>query len=256
MNKPLFIANWKMNLNLSAQENLVDGILKQTILPDVDVVVCPSYTNIPYVSSKIKNTKIDLGAQDVSWVDKGSMTGEVSAEMLADFGVKYVVVGHSERRGKMGETEEQVNAKVTACLKNNLTPIICVGETLEEKQVGQTDLRIETQVSTALKNIKLEKNQSIIIAYEPIWVIGTGQVVDVGVAEHEAKVIKSAVHDCLHGLDREIDELVTVLYGGSVASENVADFISENIRGVLVGGASLEANEFGKIIKALSGQSS
>ena len=256
MRKPLFIANWKMNLNLSAQEHLVDGIIKQVIPSDLDVIVCPSYTNIPYVSQKIKNINIALGAQDVSWVDKGSMTGEVSADMLVDFGVEYVIIGHSERREKMGETEKQVNEKVIACLKNNLIPIICVGETLEEKQAGQTDSKIERQVSTALKNIKLNKNQSIIIAYEPIWVIGTGKVVDASVAEHEAKVIRSVVHDCLHDLGRETDDLVTVLYGGSVASDNVNDFLSNIIRGVLVGGASLEVDEFGNIIKALSGQSS
>jgi len=254
MHKPIFIANWKMNLNLSEQKNLLAGIVKQNFSDKVDMVVCPSYTNIPITAKEIKNTSIALGAQDVSWVNKGSMTGEVSADMLKDFGVKYVVVGHSERRGKIGETNEMVNAKVKACLDNNLIPVICVGETAEQHQYNQTDDIIEQQVSTALAGIVLQPYQSIIIAYEPVWVIGTGHVVDAEIAEHEAQVIKNIVYDCCSASDREVDDLVTVLYGGSVNSENVADFISANIRGVLVGGASLEVDEFTGIATVLAGQ--
>ncbi len=253
MRKPLFIANWKMNLTVDQNKALVDNIFQLSCInKNVDVVVCPSYTNIPMVSNLVKNSSIVLGAQDVSWEEKGSMTGEVSPRMLQDFSVNYVIVGHSERRGKMGETDEMVNKKVKACLNNNLIPVICVGETGDERREGKTDQVIIRQISKALYNIDLRTVKSIVIAYEPIWVIGTGRAVNAQEAEHVTRVINGVIHDLCHIAGCNMEDFVTILYGGSVTSDNVRYFVKENIDGVLVGGASLEAQEFCNIIKALS----
>ena len=253
MPKPLFIANWKMNLTVDQNKALVNDILQLSCMNNnVDVVVCPSYTNIPMVAGFVKNSSIILGAQDVSWEEKGSMTGEVSPRMLQNFDVEYVIVGHSERRGKMGETDEMVNKKVKACLDSNLIPVICVGETADERREGQTDQVIIRQISKALYNVDLRTVKSIVIAYEPIWVIGTGRAVNAQEAEHVACVIKGVVHDLCHIAGCNMEDFLTILYGGSVTSDNVKYFVKESIGGVLVGGASLEAQEFCDIIKALS----
>lgn len=252
LHKPLFIANWKMNLDREGTEELLDAIKRDCkFSPKVTTVVCPSFVNIPQVAGGLGKTPLRMGAQDVSWQESGSLTGEVSPLTLRDYGVEYVLVGHSERREHLGETDEMINGKIKACLSHDIIPVLCVGETFEERQEGKKDHVIRRQVEKALAGVKFDKHHSLCIAYEPVWVIGSGQAVDPKEAAHTAEVIKQEVFDQFHTLGKSGDELVTILYGGSVQADNVASFITGTIRGVLVGGASLTAATFCDLLERL-----
>lgn len=252
MNQILIIANWKMNLTLSESGELAEAILKQKAgWPEekATVILCPSFEALGQVREKLKGqTAVALGAQNCFWEETGAFTGEVSPRVLPELGCGYVIVGHSERRHNLGETDQQVNAKVRVALKQGLVPIVCVGETFAERQEGQKDFVVMEQVKKALDGIKLLKEDQLIIAYEPVWVIGSGQAVDPAEAEHTSRVIRQVLLDNYETDD--IKDKVKIIYGGSVNPANVKSFVSQpTISGILVGGASLEAAKFVELIK-------
>lgn len=245
----IIIANWKMQLDVEEsikQAKLLKDLVKENkIKEDIEIVICPDFLSLNEVGKTIKNSNIFLGAQDGFYIEKGSYTGEISMKELSDLNCKYVILGHSERR-KMGEKDEEINKKVISALEYDLIPIVCVGETFNERRNGLKDNVIMHQVYQALKDIELKQNQSIIIAYEPVWVIGSGQVIDPQEASHTSLVIKQSILDVLE----EGHNNTRVIYGGSVKAENVNQFTKlVNIDGTLVGGASLKASEFIELIK-------
>lgn len=253
MSKKYFIANWKMNLSRSAQEKLSSELVEKKCFTHAGVtnIICPSYVHIPHVAEKLSKQSVHIGAQDVSWESAGAMTGEVSPEMLKDYGVEYVIIGHSERRHSMDENEQMVSAKVAAAIREGLIPIICVGETFEQRKNNQTDSVLVQQVTSALSEAKITHSNQFIIAYEPVWVIGTGQAVALADALHAIAVVRHTVRDVLHGKVGDLESGIAVLYGGSVTVVNIKEFIHEDINGVLVGGASLKAEECCGMVQAL-----
>ncbi|MEA2097474.1 MAG: triose-phosphate isomerase [Patescibacteria group bacterium] len=247
-NKPIFIiANWKMNpVSFSEVDNLIKTIkkgIKES--KNVKVIICPPAVYI----SKIKtNTSFDLGIQDVSWEDKGAFTGEISAVMAKNLKIKHIIIGHSERRKYLNETDEMVNLKIKAALRNNLKLVLCVGETLKEKQRDEVSEVITRQIEKALKNISKFKiqNSKFKIAYEPIWAIGTGEIPLVDDVMSINLLIKKTISNLY---DRKTAEKIPVLYGGSVNSKNAFDFVDKTgMDGLLIGGASLNASEFVRIV--------
>ncbi|MCX7778702.1 MAG: triose-phosphate isomerase [Patescibacteria group bacterium] len=257
MKNKIFIANWKMSISLTETENLTKEILaalkKIKNLGNLEIVLCPSFTALPKVGELIKKTEmpICLGAQDVFWEERGAYTGEISVLMLKELGVKYIIVGHSERRNYLKEDDEMIHKKVKVILNHGLIPILCVGEKFEERQIGQKDFVIIQQVSAALDGIHFDEKNQIVIAYEPVWVIGSGQAVEPTEAEYTHRVIKQRLIDFLP-IDF-IENNVRIIYGGSVEQNNVSDFLEqENVDGVLVGGASLKTDEFLSMIKKFS----
>ena len=257
MKKIYLIANWKMQLNKSDSVRLAVEICKSALVPkrtlvgeNIQVVICASDVYISDVARKIKGSKIKLGAQNVFYHEKGSYTGEVSIIQLKELAVEYVIIGHSERREYLHETDEDVNRKVKIVLDNNLIPIICVGETMQERRDGKTDLVLIRQVSKALQDVKLD-NKKLIIAYEPVWVIGSGQAVNPKEAEHAAQVIK---YNLLENFSEEvINNNINIIYGGSVDADNINSFLEISlISGALVGGASLSADKFLNIMNKIT----
>ncbi len=244
-----------MQLLNSEAEDLANSLKHKDIktLKQIELILCPSFTALSNVGKIISGSGIKLGAQNVFYHEKGAYTGEVSPLQLKETGVEYVIIGHSERREYLGESDEEVNRKVNICLDNDLIPIICVGETFDERQIGKTDLVLIKQVSRALEDVSVSKEteKKIIIAYEPVWVIGTGQAVKPEEAKHAAQVIK---HTLLDFFDKEIIEKnISIIYGGSVDESNVRDFIEPGLlNGVLVGGASLSIEKFMPLIHQMS----
>ena len=233
-------------------EKLFDQ-LKDLVNERVDIILCPSFTALSSINAllqKFGRGIFKLGAQNVFWEEKGAFTGEISAKMLEEVGCKYAIVGHSERRQNLLETDEMVNKKVKVVLKSNLTPIVCVGETFDERQKGIRDVVVARQTGKALENVELFGTKKIIIAYEPVWVIGTGQAVEPKDAEHSHRIIREALRE-LFPAD-VVERHFNIVYGGSVDSANIKSFIDqEHIDGVLVGGAALKADEFVKMIKQI-----
>ena len=225
MKKNIIIANWKMNLTVKESLKLAEEILSGSASRssgETEVVLCPGFESLHYLKDSLKD-KIGLGAQDCFWEDAGAYTGEVSPKVLKELGCAYVIIGHSERRKHLGETDEQVNRKVYAALRNDLIPIICVGETFEERQRGEKDFVIMRQVAKALAGIKLLSADRLIIAYDPVWVIGSGQAVSPDEAEHASRVIKQVLLDNLGAAPAE---QTRIIYGGSVNPENVGGFLN------------------------------
>lgn len=251
MKKTYLIANWKMQLSNSEAVKLTEE-LKNSITNEnnAEIILCPSFTALSKINEVLKGNPIKLGAQNVWYHEKGQYTGEISPIQLKELGVEYVIIGHSERRQHLKETDEDVNRKAKICLDNNITPIVCVGETFDERRTGQTDLILIRQVSKALEDLQLKNNQNLIIAYEPVWVIGSGQAIKPEDAQHVAQVIQ---HELLNFFDKKItDEQISIIYGGSIDANNVNDFIQPGlIDGVLVGGASLTAEKFLPLINSL-----
>ena len=250
MKKKIIIANWKMNLSDIKAFNLSEQLAKKfKKADDVDVVVCPSYTALGSVFNEIRKTEIRLGAQNCFWQNQGPFTGEISPSILKELGCSYVIIGHSERRGNLNETDLMVNKKVKLALENNLIPIICVGETFDERQVGHKDFKIMEQVNMALEGVSLGEKE-LIIAYEPVWVIGSGQAVEPQEAEHTLQVIHQVIID---NFDPEIyEKQIRLIYGGSVDKDNIKYFMEQSmISGALVGTASLELDTFLSIIEAI-----
>ena len=249
MRKPLIAGNWKMNKTVEEAVKLVTE-LKPMIssITSVDRVVCPPFTALASVSAVLKGSGIGCGAQNLFWEPKGAFTGEVAPNMVAELG-EYVILGHSERRTYFGETDETVNKKLLAAFGVGLTPIVCVGETLEQNQGGKTAEVVSNQVKAGLKGLTAEQAEKIVIAYEPIWAIGTGLAATGEVAE---KVIR----DCIRKPYAEMygekaAQAIRILYGGSMKGANAAEFLGQpDIDGGLIGGASLKAPDFTEIVKA------
>ncbi len=244
MRKPMVAGNWKMNKTVAEARELVSALVP--LVKDMDavsVVLCPPAISILPVHALLAGTEIGLGAQNMHWEASGAYTGELAPAMVAEFG-QYVILGHSERRAYFGETDQTVNKKVLAAQANGLTPIICVGESLEENEAGQTEAVVSKQIKAGLAGVSAD----LIIAYEPIWAIGTGRAATAELANNTIKVIRGILAE-LFGA--ETAEEIRILYGGSVKGANAAEYFSESdIDGALVGGASLKADEFAKIAAA------
>jgi triosephosphate isomerase len=247
MRKPLMVGNWKMNKTVSEAVNIVKA-LKSAVadVSDVEILVCPAFTSLYEVNNEVKGSNINLGAQNLFWETKGAFTGEISTAMIRDAGCSYVIVGHSERRQYFGETDETVNKKTKAALAADITPIVCVGETLKEREDNITFDVIEKQVRDGLAGITLQQASLVVIAYEPVWAIGTGKTA----TPDQAQEVHSFIRKICAQMHEESAEKVRILYGGSVNSGNVSDLMKKSdIDGGLVGGASLEAESFTKLIK-------
>ncbi len=253
---PLIAGNWKMNLNHLEAIALVQKVafaLPEKYFSKVEVAVIPPFTDIRSVQTLIDGDKLLLkhGAQDVSEHESGAYTGDVSGPMLAKLGCSYVVVGHSERREHHAETDEVVNRKVRAVLKNDMTPILCVGEALEVRESGGHVEHCTTQLLNALKGLKAEQVRQAVVAYEPVWAIGTGKVATADDAQEVCGAIRKALAD---KYGNEIAEEVRVLYGGSVKSSNIGELVGQSdVDGALVGGASLNGDEFAKLSAMAAG---
>jgi len=220
-------------------------------IEDVDIVVCPSYTLLAYLADALETSNILIGAQDVYWQDEGAFTGEVSPVMLKDIGCKFVIIGHSERRLYFGETNESVNNKIKASLRHNLTPIVCVGETLSQRESNETFKVLDDHIENGLKDITDTDILKIVIAYEPVWAIGTGK----NATPQQAQEAQKYIRDLLRKMyNDDIADTVRIQYGGSVKPENIAELMSQSdVDGALVGGASLKIETFAEIVKKAAG---
>ncbi|MFB0566821.1 MAG: triose-phosphate isomerase [Candidatus Aminicenantaceae bacterium] len=248
-NERSFIAgNWKMHKNIAEAVSLVDNIKEAANeLAEAEIVVIPPFTALAEVRKTLEGSSIKLGAQNLFWEEKGAYTGEISPPMLQDAGCQYVVIGHSERRQYFGETDETVNKKVKAALTYKLNPIMCIGESIEEREQEKTIEKVETQINTGLEGLEKENMRQIIIAYEPIWAIGTGLTATPAQAEEVHSFIRDKL---VEKYGNEIASYAIILYGGSVKPENTYSLLKEkNINGALVGGASLKADSFIQITK-------
>ena len=247
--KTIIAGNWKMNKTASETKKFAEELKR--LLPRTkwcDIVVCVPSVNIPAAMKAFKDLRVSIGAQNVFYEKNGAYTGEVSADMLKDLGVKYVIIGHSERRQMFGETDFSVNKKVIAALEADLHPIICVGETLEQRELGVTMELIALQVKSALAGVPAEKARKCVIAYEPVWAIGTGKTATAQQAAEVCTFIRATIR---HLYGARIARSVTVQYGGSMKPANARELLAElDIDGGLIGGASLDAGQFIEIINA------
>ena len=252
MNKSLrravIAGNWKMNNNRIQTKELLTALIPLVKNAGCEVVCCVPFTNLETAVSMTKGTNIKIGAQNVHFEPKGAFTGEVSADMLVEIGVEYVVVGHSERRQYFGETDETVNKRVKAALAAGLNVILCVGEVLAQREQGVTEELVAMQVKIALGGVTREELQKVIIAYEPVWAIGTGKTATADQAEEVCAVIRATVAT-LYG--KEAAEKTTIQYGGSMNAQNAEELLSKpDVDGGLIGGASLKAPDFAAIVGA------
>jgi triosephosphate isomerase len=253
MRTPLVAGNWKMNKTVVEARDLV-AVMKTPLseIVDVEKVLCPAFTALTAVAALLGDTDIGLGAQDMHWEEKGAFTGEVAPNMVKEY-CRYVIIGHSERRAYFGETDETVNKKVSTAIKFGLTPIVCVGETLDQYESGLTAEVVRRQIKNGLAGIDSANAAKIVIAYEPVWAIGTGKASSGENANNvHQKVIRPALSE-LFGEDGA--QSIRILYGGSVTASNASEFFAyADIDGALVGGASLKPDEFVAITKAISGR--
>jgi triosephosphate isomerase len=245
--KPFIAGNWKMNLDRASALALAEGLVREAAnVEGVDLAVCPPSVYLDAVGRAIAGSKIALGAQNVYPKPNGAYTGEISIAMLKDLGCRYVILGHSERRHILGETDDEINEKVHAALEGGLIPIVCVGELLEEREAGQTLEVIRRQFDGSLAGLSNEQMKQIVIAYEPVWAIGTGKVATPEQAEEVHLDLRKILQE---RYNREVAEAVRIQYGGSVKADNAADLLAQpNIDGALVGGASLKVDQFMGII--------
>ena len=246
MRKPIIAGNWKMNNNIEESLKLVQDIKDIELNKDVEAVLCVPYTDLKDVKRAIKDTDIKLAAQNMHWEESGAYTGEISPKMLNEIGVDYVLIGHSERRQYFNETDETVNKKVLSSLNHKIYPIICVGETLEEREGNKEKQIVKDQVTKALKDVDKNSIKNIVIAYEPIWAIGTGKTA----SSDQANEIIGFIRQIVGELYTENEsEAIRIQYGGSVKPDNVVELMGKShIDGALVGGASLKADDFAKLI--------
>jgi len=248
MRRPIIAGNWKMHNTGAQGVALVTELAKLTAdANNVDIVVCPTFTALGTVANALAGTNIHLGAQNMHWEKKGAFTGEITAEMLGDVCCEYVLVGHSERRQYFAETDATVNKKVKAALAAHLIPIMCVGESLEEREAGTTETLVGRQVRLGLEGLTAEQVATIVIAYEPIWAIGTGRMATSDQANDVCAFIRLTVAE-LFG--QGTANKTRIQYGGSVKADNIAELMGKSdIDGALVGGAALDAVGFSKIVK-------
>lgn len=240
--KPIIAGNWKMHKTVFEATDFVKELLTFDITKDMELVVCPTFTSLESVSALLKDSPVNLGAQNVHFESQGAFTGEISPGMLKTIGVDYCIIGHSERRQYFQETDELVNKKVKSVLETGMYPIMCVGETLTERENGDTEKVCKTQTVEGLKGLTAEEIQKVVIAYEPVWAIGTGKSATKEDANETIGYIRSVVEQ-LAGA--EVASVIRIQYGGSVKPENIAEYMSmEHIDGALVGGASLTVKSF------------
>ncbi|AJY75042.1 triose-phosphate isomerase [Paenibacillus beijingensis] len=247
MRKPIIAGNWKMFKTVSEAVSFFSEVKGAAEVDGVESVICAPYTTLPALVEAAKGTSIAIGAQNLHFEDNGAFTGEISGVMLSDLGVKYVIVGHSERRAYFAETDEIVGKKVHAAFKHGLTPILCVGEKLEEREAGETKNVCKVQTEAAFQGLSAEQAAQVVIAYEPIWAIGTGK----SSTSEDAEDVIAYIREVVKGLyDASVADAVRIQYGGSVKPNNVREYLSQsNIDGALVGGASLEPASYISLVE-------
>lgn len=252
MRRKIIAGNWKMNKTSFEAVDLANSLKRElSDVNEVDIVVCPPFSFLGDVHDVLLDTTVELGAQNLHGEDSGAFTGEVSAPMLKSVGVKYVIIGHSERRQFFGETDETVKIKIRAALRHELIPIVCIGENLKEREENRTWDVLKKQSEGCLSDLTRKEIQAIVIAYEPVWAIGTGKTATSAQAQEAHRYIRDLLAEMY---DEETSTVVRIQYGGSVKPENTKDLVSQNdIDGALVGGASLEAESFVKIVKNCCG---
>jgi len=245
--RPLMAGNWKMNKTATEARDLAAKVIPLVSgVQDRDIVLAPPFTALQTVAETIKGTNVALSAQNVFWEEKGAYTGEISAEMLLDLGCEYVIIGHSERRQYFGETDETVNKKVCLALSKRLHPIVCVGETLQEREAGKAYEIIERQITGAFKGVSAAEMQQVIVAYEPVWAIGTGKTATPAQAEEVHARTRQKISAMFND---DVSAALRILYGGSVTPENVSALMAmPDIDGALVGGASLKPDSFAALV--------
>ena len=263
MRTPLIAGNWKLNKTIAEAQSFIAEFAPLVKDARAEILLCPVFTALTTAKAGAQGTNIGIGAQDMYWKESGAYTGEVSATLLLDAGCTHVLIGHSERRGRFGvaepdlegqaanvfgDSDQSVNKKLHAALENKLTPIVCVGETLVERQNGHTDAVVQNQVAVALENVSPEHSAALVFAYEPVWAIGTGETCDAEEANRVCGIIRASVAGAL---GEHAGDVVRVQYGGSVKPDNAAELLGkEHIDGALVGGAALKADSFAAIVNA------
>jgi len=250
MRKKIIAANWKMNMTQSEAEAFLSTFQREIgDLDEVEIVIVPAFTSIPKVSELLAQTQtIKLGAQNMHWERSGAFTGEISPAMLRELFVRYVVLGHSERRAMFGETDEIVNRKVRAALEEKLRPILCIGETLAQREKGEVEKVLSSQLRGSLADVEPKELLETVIAYEPVWAIGTGKTATAAQAQEAHAFIRRTLHEMS---DDGTAEKIRIQYGGSVKPDNASELLSQaDIDGALVGGASLDPRSFAQIVQA------
>ena len=248
--KAVIAGNWKMNKTPSETKALINEIKPLVADADCDVVLCVPFIDSPAAVEAAAGSNIKIGAENIHFKASGAYTGEVSADMLKEAGVEYVVIGHSERRQYFGETDQTVNLRTLAAVNAGFTAIVCVGETLEQRELGYTETLLKYQTKMALTNVTADQLKNVIIAYEPVWAIGTGVTATADQADEGNGFVRAAIAEA-YGAD--VAETVTVQYGGSMNAKNADELVSKvNVDGGLIGGASLKAEDFSIIVKAAS----
>jgi len=245
---PYIAANWKMHKTIAEAEEYIQALLpKVGAIDDVEIVVCPPYTALQALVDSARGSSVQIYAQNMHEADEGAFTGDVSAAMLTEIDVQGVILGHSERRQYFNETDRALQQKVPKALDSGLTPILCVGETEEERDRGDTERKLRHQVQEALEKVAKDRLPEIVIAYEPIWAIGTGKVATPEQAQEAVAFVRALVED----QDKAAGEAVRILYGGSLKPDNATELLAlPDVDGALVGGASLQADSFAKIVEA------
>ena len=248
MRKPVIAGNWKMNKTISGALELVNDLkIRMADVDEVTVVVCPTFLCIKSVADALKGSNVHVGAQDMFWETSGAYTAKVSGEMLLEAGAEYVIIGHSERRQYFGETNETVNKKVEKALALGLKPIVCVGEMLEDREAGNTEKVVDNHLTNGLAGVSADDMKKIIIAYEPVWAIGTGKTATPEQAQDVHAFIRNRIAELW---DSETAEAVVIQYGGSMKPENVKELLAQkDIDGGLIGGAALKADSFEALAK-------
>ena len=250
LRKAIIAGNWKMNKNRKEAAELINALKPIAADKTCGVIICVPFTNLETALSLTEGTNIEVGAENVHFEKSGAFTGEISADMLTEMGVKYVIVGHSERRQYFGETDETVNKRTTAAIEAGMTVILCVGETLAERELGITEEVVAKQVKVALHGLTAGQGQSLVLAVEPVWAIGTGKTATAEQAEEVCAFIRATVASLY---DQAIANGMTIQYGGSMNEKNCAELLAkENIDGGLIGGASLVAEKFGVLLAEAS----
>ncbi|MBU4312811.1 MAG: triose-phosphate isomerase [Candidatus Omnitrophica bacterium] len=248
MRRPIIAGNWKMHKTVQESIDIGVGLKRKFYtFSEADIVICPPFTALSKVSAVIMDSAIMLGAQDMYWESEGAFTGEISPSMLKDAGCRYVIIGHSERRHIFGETDEAVNKKLKVALKHGMVPIMCIGEKLEERDHGMTFEVLEKQLGRGLKDFAKDEAVRVVIAYEPVWAIGTGRTATPQQAQEAHKFIRDFIE---RTYDKEAAAKIRIQYGGSVKPGNIAQLMAqEDVDGALVGGASLDVNSFTEIVQ-------
>lgn len=248
MRKRIIAGNWKMNLDIRETDTLIRGIVERVRdVRDVDIVVCPPFTNLQTARELLRGTNVALGAQNMHWEKKGAFTGEISANMLLTLGCSHVILGHSERRTYFGETDETVAKKVRSAIEAGLVPIVCVGETREEREAGITEKVVGKQIRGAFMGLDTAAFQSVVVAYEPVWAIGTG----LNATNEQAEAVHAFIRKLLAELFGAAADGTRIQYGGSMKPSNAGGLLEQpDIDGGLIGGAALEAESFEGIIRA------